>query len=187
MNLSSVLSEKKREILESWISRVVSSYPEEAGRYFKGNKDQFSNPVGHTIAATCARVYDVLEKGQGLEELLPELEYFVRIRAVQTFTPSESIAFVYALKSEIKKVCQTGDQASVSLEEWFAFEEKIDALAHTVFDLYVDCRERLYETRIREIKSGNHIMAQGVCPSAVMRRKKGDQAGLETINIHSST
>jgi hypothetical protein len=70
---------------------------------------------------------------------------------------------------------------------WLSFEATMDIVAHTVFDLYTVCRERLYQVRIAELKSGNHIMADGGCPSALMRKNKARKDELNIINLHSST
>jgi hypothetical protein len=39
------------------------------------------------------------------------------------------------------------------------------------FDVYVDCRERLYRARIRELKNGSYILTDSACASALILEK----------------
>jgi hypothetical protein len=47
-----------------------------------------------------------------------------------------------------------------------------------VFDMYLACRERLYQARINEMQSGRHILTDGSqCPSALLRAGRGKDKG----------
>lgn len=87
----------------------------------------------------------------------------------------------YTLKKVVKSVCRK--EKVVDLDGWLAFEEKADILAYTLFDLYAASRERLYQTRIAEIKSGNNITTDGGCPSKLMEGNSARKAELKTINV----
>jgi hypothetical protein len=50
-----------------------------------------------------------------------------------------------------------------------------------MFDLYAASRERLYQTRIAEIKSGNHITTDSGCPSKLMDENAAPKAELKPL------
>ena len=43
-----------------------------------------------------------------------------------------------------------------------SFEQEIDKLANLGFDIYVSCREKLYEIRVNEIKNQTHMLVRRV-------------------------
>jgi hypothetical protein len=83
----------------------------------------------------------------------------VRIRAVQNFTPSQAIGFVFDLKGLIRAMAPADRQAS---KEMVVIESRIDALALLAFDLYMSCREKIYESD-RQRNEKAHI--QRICQS----------------------
>ncbi|MDP2815543.1 MAG: RsbRD N-terminal domain-containing protein, partial [Rectinemataceae bacterium] len=145
MLLQELLIENKGEILDSWVDQVLATYPEDGARIFKKVQDQFANPVGFAVKSSLWAVYTLLFEKNEPEKIVDSLEQMVRIRAVQTFNPSEAVSMAYILKGVVKSVCRKEKVAD--LDGWHAFEEKADILAYTMFDLYAASRERLYQTR----------------------------------------
>lgn len=184
MKLHDLLIENKGAILDKWIDLVLASYPADASRIFKKQKDRFANPVGYNVSHCLAELYDALVEKTDLKLVLPVIEELVKVRAVQTFSPSDAVSFVYILKQVVKEECEKEGMNSFDLQEWFDFETQADVVAYTVFDLYMTSRERLYQVRINELKSGKHIITDGGCPS-MMGKDKKSKAELKTINIHS--
>jgi len=180
MLLAELLIDRKGEILDSWVDQVLATYPEDGSRIFKKEKDQFANPVGYAVKSSLWTVYALLFEKNEPEGIVDSLEQMVRIRAVQTFNPSEAVSMAYILKRVVKDFCRKDKVAD--LEGWQAFEEKADILAYTMFDLYAASRERLYQTRIAEIKSGNHIVTAGGCPSKLMD-EMAPKAELKAIKV----
>ncbi len=181
MLLQELLIENKGEILDSWVDQVLTTYPADGARIFKKEKDQFANPVGFAVKSSLWEVYGLLFEKNEVEKIVSALEQLVQIRAVQTFAPSEAVSMAYTLKKVVKSVCRK--EKVVDLDGWLAFEEKADILAYTLFDLYAASRERLYQTRIAEIKSGNNITTDGGCPSKLMEGNSARKAELKTINV----
>ena len=183
MLLQELLIENKGEILDAWVAQVLETYPKDGARIFQKEKDQFANPVGYAVKSSLWDVYALLFEKNEAEKIVASLEQLVRIRAVQTFAPSEAVSMAYTLKKVVKSVCQKEKVAD--LEGWQAFEEKADILAYTMFDLYAASRERLYQTRIAEIKSGNHITTDAGCPSKLMD-KMAPTAELKPLQQNNS-
>ncbi|MDG4475613.1 RsbRD N-terminal domain-containing protein [Thiovibrio frasassiensis] len=181
MLLQELLIENKGEILDAWVEQVLTTYPADGARIFKKEKDQFANPVGFAVKSSLWEVYGLLFEKNEAEKIVASLEQLVRIRAVQTFVPSEAVSMAYTLKKVVKAVCLKEKVAD--LDGWHAFEEKADILAYTLFDLYAASRERLYQTRIAEIKSGNSITTDRGCPSKLMDGNTALKAEMKPIVV----
>ncbi len=187
MSLIDLLTENKADIVEKWIDKVLECYPADTAVIFKRQRDKFANPVGYHITNTLTTLYKALIGDEDLSEVREVLEDLVKILAVQAAKPSDAVSFIYMLKYVVKEACGKNGLDGYSLSEWLDFETKVDAVAYAVFDLYMESRERLYQIRIDEIKSGNYILTEGTCPSAAMRRNKARQTELKPLTNHSST
>ena len=62
--LRDVLQTHRAEALDRWRGFVLDSYPEEAARFFRKEKDRFKNPVGQSIHRATETIFDgvLLEK-----------------------------------------------------------------------------------------------------------------------------
>jgi hypothetical protein len=146
--LRDVLLPHRAAALDRWRAFILDSYPEEAARFFRREKDRFKNPVGQSIHQATETLVDgvLLERhGDGVPEAL---EALVRIRAVQDFSPSEAVAFVFLLKRAVREVLETtgeGPPASALAD----LDARVDALALSAFETYTRCREELFEIRLR--------------------------------------
>jgi hypothetical protein len=150
MSLDGLLSDKRSSIIKKWRDLVINTYPIDTQRFFKREKDRFSNPVGQTIAEDLEILYDQLTGENDIDKISRSLDNIVRIRAVQDFKPSAAVGFVLDLKKLIRKEIgvDTGtDQSKDTIE---ALEERIENAALLAFDIYNQCRQKLYELRVRE-------------------------------------
>lgn len=153
MKLESCLKEKRAAILERWYRAIIDTYPSESAKYFN-NKDPFANPVGLTISDTIGSLYDSLfQEEVDREAVSQSLDGMIRIRAVQDFSPSQAIAFVFRLKEVIRAELSGRIEPGKAAEEWVRLEERIDRLALISFDVFMKCREKIYELRTHEFKS----------------------------------
>lgn len=180
MQLDELLIENKGEILDGWVDQVLASYPEDAARIFKKGTDRFANPIGSAVKKSLWDIYVLLFEKDEPEKIVTPLEQLVQLRAVQEFSPSEAVGMAYILKHVVKIECSkenVDDQ-----EGWFVFDKKVDTIAYTLFDMYMQCRERLYQVRLAEFKSGNNITTDRGCPSKVMNGNNAEKAELKTLN-----
>lgn len=164
MKLKTLLQEKKNDILKRWISLTLETYPPDASGFLKLEKDRFTNPVGHTISTGSETLLDELIHGESLDKIISALESIIRIRAVQDFTPSQAIAFIFLLKKAVREELKprnegfkTEDERKI-LDELLLFETRIDRLATLAFDVYVKCRDDIHRIRMDEAKA-ERVMA----------------------------
>ena len=85
------------------------------------------------------------------------LDKVIRIRAVQEFSPSQALAFVFSLKEVIREVLGKEIRENHLQDQLLLIEKRIDALALRAFDVYVSCREEVYELRINEVKRMENV------------------------------
>ncbi|WP_372678391.1 RsbRD N-terminal domain-containing protein [Desulfosarcina sp.] len=148
MSSAQILAAKKQEILESWFQATVDSYPAETARFIKSQKDPFANPVGQATYRSLEALVEALTAGHGREVMTTALDPILRIRAVQTFTPSMATSFVFSLKQIIRQhLPGDGRDADVDMN---ALDRQIDEMAMAAFDIYVACREKIYELKATE-------------------------------------
>ena len=153
MSLDKLLSDKRSPIIKKWRDLLVGTYPVDTQRFFKKEKNRFSNPVGQTIAEDLEILYDELTAGHDTDKISSSLDNIVRIRAVQDFKPSQAVGFVLELKKLIRNELGIRARENEIQDEFEALEEKIENAALLAFDIYVKCRQKLYELRVNEAKN----------------------------------
>jgi hypothetical protein len=88
------------------------------------------------------------------QALTSMLDKMIRIRAVQDFSPSSSLEFIFDLKTIAREILEEETAAgTVSGEELSGFDRKVDGLALLAFDVYARCRQDLFEVRMNELKN----------------------------------
>jgi len=151
--LRDFLSEKRTAILKRWQDLILETYPPDAARFFKQEKDSFANPVGSSITRALAGLFEELLGGGPGERIAPLLDDIIRIRAVQDFSPSRAIAFIFQLKGVIRAEVTGEGREPRFLEELLEFESAIDRLALQAFDVYLQCREQIFDIRVKEARA----------------------------------
>ncbi len=153
MNLVDLLTKKQAVILERWFQWLLETYPAETARFMREEKNRFANPVGSSVYQGIEGLCQELLQGMEPDRVYPFLDTIVRIRAVQDFPPSRAVAFIFALKKVILEELESEIRGGqISVEELLEFESRIDNLALFSFDIYTQCREKVSQIRIDEIK-----------------------------------
>jgi hypothetical protein len=152
LTLGDVLPSHREAVLERWRGLVYESYPEEAVRFFRKEKDGFKNPVGQSIDRTTEIILDGVLLDRDRSGVPEALEGLVRIRAVQDFSPAEAVAFVYLLKRATREVLEEISGRPVPARVASDLEARIDSLALLAFETYSHCREEIFEIRVREAR-----------------------------------
>ena len=151
MTLRQLLLEKREAIARRWLDAVLATYPGDSAAVFGRERDPFANPVGHSLRAGTERILDVLFDGEDLGKIREPLHEIMKIRAVQQFEPSQAVAFVFRLKEVVREELKeeaADPQFSRKLEE---LNGAIDRVGLAAFDIYVGCREQVYELRLNEV------------------------------------
>jgi hypothetical protein len=153
MKLTDLLIQKKSRIVDGWLRVIYQSYAAEAAIFLKKEKDRFDNPVGASISQGIKGLYDALLDEMDTDRVLAFLDEIIRIRAIQDFSPSQALAFIFLLKNVIREELAKELRAQNLSGELLELESRIDGLALLGFDVYTKRREKLHEVRVNEIKN----------------------------------
>jgi hypothetical protein len=140
--------------------RILATYPSETQTFLAGESDPFHNPVGAALERGTAAILGYLLEGGDRDALAAELQQLIRIRAVQQFTSSQAIGFVFLLKDEVRE--RLGDEvAARGLHgEQLAFESGIDEVAMVCAELYVQAREQLFQSQLKSVHRQTHKLVE---------------------------
>jgi len=151
--LRKLLKQEKTNILKQWTAALTETYDIDASNFIKTQKDPFANPVGNAFALSMEILFDQLTGDMNSEKIKSGIDPLVRIRAIQDFSPSQAVAFVFKLKGIIRKKFKKELQNLSFINELFLLEMDIDKIAMAGFDVYMKCRETLNELRMNEFKN----------------------------------
>jgi hypothetical protein len=152
MPLIDHLTRKKAAILKRWLNVLFESYPPETAVFLKKEKDHFDNPVGSRISQGLEGLYDAFIQEMDKDKALNFLDEIIRIRALQDFSPSQALAFIFLLKHVIREELADPIRAEKLGAEMLELESRIDGLGLLAFDVYSKRREKIYEIRANEMK-----------------------------------
>lgn len=152
MSLGELLQKNKEAVVRRWLDGILATYSEDASVAFSRQKDPFANPVGHGLRIGTQGIFEALVDGEHADKMHEHLDEIVRLRAVQQFSASEAVAFVFKLKEAVRAELPgaAGDPGLAS--ELAEFERRIDLVALAAFDRFVHYREQVYELRMNETK-----------------------------------
>lgn len=154
MKLRNLLRDRKSVLVKKWLNEIYDSYPVDTSQFLKGQKDRFLNPVGYTFAQAIEGLFDEIILSDGTsEKLLLFLDDIIRIKAVQSPNPSEAVTFVFLLKKVIRKELQKALNGDQFFEEMHHIESRIDDIGLLAFNIYMKCREKIYDIKVNEIKT----------------------------------
>lgn len=153
MDFDKFLSENRSNNIKKWRDVIISTYPGDTQRFLRKEKNQFSNPVGHIITKEIEILYDALIQGGEADSVSSSLDKIIRVRAVQDFKPSHAIGFVLELKNVVREGLKDKEPLNGQTDDLRNFEDRIDQLALLAFDIYSQCRQKIYEIRVNEVKN----------------------------------
>ena len=152
MKLKDLLLDRKSYILTKWFDKIIGGYPADSSNFLKKQKNRFANPVGNTISEGINDLFDVLVQGSDPEKVYPFLDDIIRIKTVQGFSPSQAVSFVFLLKKVLRETMEREIRENSLSEEMTILEARIDEMALLSFDIYMKCKERIYEIKADEVK-----------------------------------
>lgn len=184
MSFRDILQQKKSAILDRWFQLILETYPPDASQFLKKQNDPFANPVGHAISQGIGELYDGLIEGGDPEKVSPILDQIIRIRAVQDFSPAQAVEFVFSLKEAMREALASEIRAGAIVNDLLELESRIDKTALLSFDIFMKCREKIYEIRANEIKNRTFaLLERAGLVSEIPERREGSSDG----NVECST
>lgn len=169
MDLAEAFRNHREKIVAKWVEFTLSTYGSSA--FFSREKDKFANPVGGVLKESLDELFVLLSKGAEQQKCIPPLENIMAIRAVQEFSPSQAVAPLNGVKHITREVLAKDKERCHLIGELYDFEFAVDLALLAAFDIYMQYRERLYQVRINEIRSGNSRLTDSTCPSKLLNEQ----------------
>jgi hypothetical protein len=148
--LDELVSKHRAAIVSEWFEQIVGAYSDETAKFLRDTKEPFGNPVGAALREELGSLLDGALGRTPEPEVRSSLDRIIRIRAVQDFSPSAAVGFVFELKPILHRVAETAEVASPDLGP--LIDRSVDRLILMAFDVYTTCREQVAEIRIRSIR-----------------------------------
>ena len=183
MSLQTLLEENKSVILSRWFNSILETYPADTKQFLRTKKNQFDNPVAHRISSGIEGIFSqVLNDGEE-KEVSPFLDKIIRVRAVQDFHPSQAVAFIFDLKRLVREELEEEVREGQLFQELWRFEEEIDKMGLLALDIYMKCREEVYELRVNEVKRSVSRLIDRANKICGIPPKQGDLEPDSTDNL----
>ena len=172
--LMEALAARKDAIVRAWLARTLETYPERTARFLDKERDPFRNPVGQGLKEALPALFDELLGAMDPGRLAPLLDGIVRIRAVQDFSPSQAVAFVFLLKQVLREQMGLpphlyplpltgrgegeGAGEGEGVMDLGALDGRIDEMALLAFDLFMRCREQMFTIKADEARRRTSLL-----------------------------
>jgi hypothetical protein len=151
--LEKILEQKQSVIEKKWFEFTAKTYAPDTAEFLKSKTDRFANPVGGVMLNGLRVLLDQLIHGMDSETITSHLDPIIRIRAVQNFTPSQATAFILSLKKILRENLAKELRDSRIAAEFVLFESKVDQLCLMAFDIYMQCREKVFQISANETRN----------------------------------
>ncbi len=153
MTLRDILIKRRDSLVKKWFELILETYPEDSRDFFRKQKNQFANPLGYNLKEGISGLFEaIVEHGCDREKAAPYLDQILRIRAVQEFSPSVALSFVLDFKKIVRNELP-GEPDEILAEDLERFDRDMDEMALHAFDIYMKCRERIFELRVNELRN----------------------------------
>jgi hypothetical protein len=170
MKINDLLIEKRPQIINRWFDLIIETYPEETSSFLKNFKAKLNNPAGSIIREGIEGLFDQLISDAGIDKAAPLLDSIIRVRAIQDFKPSQAVSFTGILKKVLREELNNDILKHQLFEEMLEFDLKIDGLTDLAFDIYMECREKLFTIRAKEIKDMTYRLVQRANRTGAVQR-----------------
>ena len=153
MDLVKQLAQKKSAVVKAWFENLVNTYPIDTAQFLKNQSDPFANPVGQNSLQSLDAVFDLLLGGFEFKTAQPLIDPIIRMRAIQNFTPSQAVRFIFDLKKIIRDIIPVDTKDAQGQKDMRLLDDRIDRLGLLGFDIYMLCREKIYDLKANEMRA----------------------------------
>ena len=152
MTLKDLLVEKKTIILERWLDRILEDYPPDTQTFFREKKSPYSNPIGFTLRKGMEEIIDQILRPLSVKEARAILEPVMKVRALENLPPSRGVGFILPLREIVSEIAREEKRKDLLAQEWLDLNSRINRLALLGMNLYSECREKVNQLKLKELK-----------------------------------
>ncbi len=173
MELESLLLKNRDTIVKKWINCIQETYPAETVKFFRNQRNRFANPLGASISETVGPLFDEFLNGNNPQNISSLLDRIIRPRAVQEFLPSGAVAVVFLLKKVIRDKLKKDIEKEGLFEDLLEFESRIDYCVLLAFDVYMKCRETIWENKLDDFIKRPYVTGGNMrCLSYMLKQEQ---------------
>ncbi len=151
--LVNLIAKQRSTVISRWFDSAIHAYAADTAAFIQSQKDPFANPVGSQTRKCVEGLFDQLVGGMEADAIHACLDPVLRIRAVQNLTPSQATVFIFALKKILRDMFDRQIQDAGLIRQLAEIESRIDRLGLAAFDIYMTCREKIYELKANETRN----------------------------------
>lgn len=148
MKLKQALKKNKGTFVKKWFQATIDTYPSQTARILGKDSNRFDNPIGAVTHEAIEDIFNLIINDFDQEALEKMLDPVIRIRAVQAFSASDAVSFVFALKDIGENILDD----SIIRE----FDKLVDKIALAAFNKFLKCREEIFLLKSTESKRRIH-------------------------------
>ncbi|GAB4371276.1 MAG: hypothetical protein Kow0062_06670 [Acidobacteriota bacterium] len=134
----------EQEVLDAWLARLRSGFPDASRPFLAGESDPFENPIGACLDEAGRGVIAHLAGRARLEEIDAALERLARLLAVQNRDPEIALRPVLDLRRVL-----AGRVLARAAGDPEHLAARVDGVVLRLFALWSRAREALHEARVR--------------------------------------
>ncbi len=146
------MASHRNEILLAMTQGLYEPYSPEAVSSFRRKVDPFENPIGSTFGRSASIIADGIASGMPPKAFRQTFDDMIRIRAVQGISPSEVMSFLFAVRKALSAVTAGRGDDYLSVSDLVEINEWIDGAIALCMDIYMECRENIFNLKVMEIK-----------------------------------
>lgn len=169
-----ILRQRRDIILKEWKDAALNQYSVGNFKIHKNTQDRFGNPVVYSISNGLETILDEIIADIHTAKLDDALEDIVKIKSLQVEKPSIAVDFLFHLKKILKNELDDSLQDDGLPGEIERLYTDIDNLILAAFDIFMKCREKIYEIRSNEIKKRSYKLLERANIFGALPRQKGE-------------
>ena len=169
MNVQKIFREQRAVIVEGWINAGLFDLSP-SNDWLLRTKNDLTNPVGDATMKPPASLVTIAGEHVTPQKIKHALDRFVRLRAVQQYTPSQGLGVFFLMKPLLREHILPLCREKEDLAEYLDAESRLDSVTLLAFDLY---------SAARETPGGNahRRNTQSACPAGALGAIGGWQPG----------
>ncbi|UCE66342.1 MAG: RsbRD N-terminal domain-containing protein [Candidatus Zixiibacteriota bacterium] len=174
MIIYDILRQRRDIILKQWKNIALNQYSFGDFKIHKENNNRFGNPVAYTISSGLETILDEIIAETHTVKLDDALEEIVKIKSLQAEKPSIAVDFLFHLKNILKNDLDDFRQDGGYPGEIEKLHTDIDNLILSAFDIFMKCREKIYDIKSKEIMKRSYRLLERANMVDPAPRRKGD-------------
>lgn len=169
-----ILRQRREIILGEWKQSTLDFYAAGAFKPAKKSVDRFGNPLVYTVTEALETILDEFIEGIRTARTDEALEEVVKIRSLQTEKPSIALGFLFSFKKTIAGQLRDAGNEDINDKESEKKLSALDDLILAAFDIFMRCREKIYEIRSNEIMRRSYKLWERAGVTDPSLTRKGD-------------